>query len=201
MNDSIKVPQVSSFADRSPMSTLQALKPLIVRASLFPFILFAIGLSAGAALAQQPSTVGANLFAPSPQLGKTIDAERELPITSFYSQIELKADGKPGTLVRSEPATGYDLPPGITATRILYYTRAASGNAALASGVVLVPYGRPPKGGWPLPHFHLVDKIYPATDAQWNTFSAGVLAKVGANLQSAKGKVSFDQIVQITEQF
>ena len=58
-----------------------------------------------------------------------------------------------------------------------------------------------PKGGWPLPHFHLVDKIYPATDAQWNTFSAGVLAKVGANLQSAKGKVSFDQVVQITEQF
>ena len=58
-----------------------------------------------------------------------------------------------------------------------------------------------PKGGWPLPHFHLVDKIYPATDAQWNSFSAGVLAKVGANLQNAKGKVSFDQLVQITEQF
>src|SRR6202041_879660 len=121
-----------------------------VRASLFPFILFAIGLSAGAALAQQPSTVGANLFAPTSQLGKTVDAERARPITSFYSNIELKSGAKPGTLVRSEPATDYDLPPGITATRILYHTRTASGKDALASGVVLVPYGKPPKNGWPL---------------------------------------------------
>jgi hypothetical protein len=58
-----------------------------------------------------------------------------------------------------------------------------------------------PKGGWPLPHFHLGDKLYPATEGQWNSFSAGVLSKVGANLQSAKAKVSFEQLVQITEQF
>src|SRR6202040_1152130 len=57
---------------------------------------------------------------------------------------------KPGTLVRSELVTDYDLPPGITATRILYHTRTASGKDALASGVVLVPYGPSPKGGWPL---------------------------------------------------
>ena len=150
VHDSKKVPKVSSFADRSPMLTLQALKPLIVRPSPFPFVLLAIGLSAGAALGQQPSTAGANLFAPSPQLGKTVDAERALPITSFYSHIELKSGTKPGTLVRSEPATDYDLPPGITATRILYHTRTASGKDTLASGVVLVPYGRIPKGGWPL---------------------------------------------------
>src|SRR6202030_1082588 len=150
VNDSIKVPKVSSFADRSTMSTLQALKPLIFCPSVFPFVLLAIGLSAGAALGQQPSMAGANLFAPTSQLGKTVDAERALPITSFYSHIELKSGAKPGTLVRSEPATDYDLPPGITATRILYHTRTASGKDALASGVVLVPYGRPPKGGWPL---------------------------------------------------
>src|SRR6202162_1676792 len=150
VNDSIRVSKVSSVADRSPMSALQALKPLIIRPSLFPFVLLAIGLSAGAALGQQPSTAGANLFAPSPQLGKTVDAERALPITSFYSHIELKSGAKPGTLIRSESATDYDLPPGISATRILYYTRTASGNDALASGVVLVPYGRTPKGGWPL---------------------------------------------------
>lgn len=56
-----------------------------------------------------------------------------------------------------------------------------------------------PKGGWPLPHFHFADKIYPATAAQWNSFSAQVLAKVGANLQNARAKVSFDQLVQITD--
>jgi hypothetical protein len=150
VNDSIRVPKVFSFADRSPMSTLQALKPLIVRPSLLPFVLLAIGLSAGAAWAQQPSTEGANLFAPSPQLGKTVGAERALPITSFYSHIEPKSGADPGTLLRSEPATDCGLPPGITATRILYYTRTASGKDALASGVVLVPYGPSPKGGWPL---------------------------------------------------
>src|SRR6202040_3888518 len=150
VNDSIRVPKVSSFTDRSPMSALQALKPLIICPSLFPFVLLALGLGAGAALAQQPLAAGADLFAPSPQAGKTVDAERALPITSFYSYVELKSGAKPGTLVRSEPATDYDLPPGITATRILYHTRTASGKDALASGVVLVPYGRPPKDGWPL---------------------------------------------------
>ena len=56
-----------------------------------------------------------------------------------------------------------------------------------------------PAGGWPLPHFHLGDNIYPANDAQWQRFSSGVIAKVGAQLQSSKAKVSFDQLVQITE--
>src|ERR1700680_2167856 len=150
VNDSIRVPKVSSFTDRSPMSALQALKPLIICPSLFPFVLLAIGLSARGALAQQPSTVGANLFAPSPQLGKTVDAERALPITSFYTHIELKSGAKPGTLVRSEPATDYDLPPGISPTGMLYYTPRASGKDAFASGGVLMPYGPSPKGGWPL---------------------------------------------------
>jgi pimeloyl-ACP methyl ester carboxylesterase len=53
-------------------------------------------------------------------------------------------------LVRSETATDYALPPGVTATRILYHTRTAHDVDAIASAVVLVPYGQPPAGGWPL---------------------------------------------------
>ena len=56
-----------------------------------------------------------------------------------------------------------------------------------------------PAGGWPLPHFHLGDKIYPATDVQWQKFSKAVVAKVGTQLQSPKTQVSFDQLVHITE--
>jgi len=93
---------------------------------------------------------GADLFATSSKAGKEIDANRALPITSFYASEGLKRAGEPGTLVRSEPATEYALPPGITATRILYHTRTAGNTDALASGVVLVPYGRAPDGGWPL---------------------------------------------------
>ncbi|HST13195.1 MAG TPA: lipase family protein [Terriglobales bacterium] len=101
-------------------------------------------------MAQQPTASGANLFAPSLQMGKAIDSVRALPRTPFYSSPTVKTTAEPGTLVRAEPATDFALPPGITATRILYHTRTANDADTLSSGVVLVPYGRPPKDGWPL---------------------------------------------------
>ena len=73
--------------------------------------------------------------------------------------------------------------------------RVVAGPAAVEDGLVWWN----PKGGWPLPHFHLGDNIYPANAEQWNRFSNTVLAKVGANLQNAKAKVSFDQFMQITD--
>jgi len=112
--------------------------------------LVAIALWAVAALAQQPTTFGANLFAPSLHAGREIDAERALPITPFYRSPTPTATAPPGTLVRAEPATDFTLPPGVTATRILYHTQTADNTDTLASGVVLVPHGRHPKDGWPL---------------------------------------------------
>jgi alpha-beta hydrolase superfamily lysophospholipase len=73
-----------------------------------------------------------------------------LPLTPFYRAPTPATRAKPGTLVRAEPATDFALPPCVTATRILYHTQAADGSDTLASGVVLVPYGQPPTGGWPL---------------------------------------------------
>lgn len=93
---------------------------------------------------------GADLFAPSWKEGKMIDAERALPITPFYARPTSETAAEPGTLVRAEPATDFSLPPGVTATRILYHTRTANNEDAFASGVVLTPYGKPPVGGWPL---------------------------------------------------
>ena len=113
-------------------------------------VLIAIGLCAAGTCAQQPLAGGANLFAPSSLAGKKIDAERTIPVTSFYGTEGVSTPAEPGTLVRSEPATDFALPPGITAIRILYHTRTANNKDSLASGVVLVPYGRPPEGGWPL---------------------------------------------------
>lgn len=113
-------------------------------------VLVAIALWAAVTFAQQPTAGGANLFAPSVQAGKEIDAERALPTTRFYRPPTSGTTAKPGTLVRSEPATDFALPPGSTATRILYHTRTANNADTLASGVVLVPYGQPPKHGWPL---------------------------------------------------
>src|SRR5262249_27949617 len=107
-------------------------------------------LWAGTMFGQQPTTWGANLFAPSLQAGKDLDAQRALSIKPFYRTPTPETPHKPGTLVRAEPATDFALPPGVTATRILYHTRTANNRDTLASGVVLVPYGPPPKDGWPL---------------------------------------------------
>ena len=134
-------------------SRLLGLKTFAIRLRFLLSItsaLIAIGLWAGVTVAQHPLGVGADLFAPSSRAGKELDAERALPLTSFYATGGLETPAEPGTLVRSEQATDYALPPGITATRILYHTRTANNVDTLASGVVLVPYGRPPNGGWPL---------------------------------------------------
>src|SRR6202047_4113330 len=101
-------------------------------------------------LPQQTLAGGADLFAPSSTAGKAADAQRNLPITAFYGTEGVKITAEAGTLVRSEPALDFVLPPGVTATRILYHTRTADNRDVLASGVFLVPYGRPPKDGWPL---------------------------------------------------
>src|ERR1700681_679004 len=134
-------------------SRLLGLKTFAIRLRFLLSItsaLIAIGLWAGVTVAQHPLGVGADLFAPSSRAGKELDAERALPLTSFYATGGLETPAEPGTLVRSEQATDYALPPGITATRILYHARAANNVDTLASGVVLVRYGRPPNGGWPL---------------------------------------------------
>jgi len=99
---------------------------------------------------RQSSADGANLFATTWSEGKQIDADRALPPTSFYESPSRAAGGDPGSLIRSEPAQEYSLPAGVTATRILYHTRTSAGEDAISSGVVLVPYGTPPTGGWPV---------------------------------------------------
>jgi len=72
-----------------------------------------------------------------------------LPLTAFYDVGDAELS-KPGVLVRSEQGTGYDLPAGVTATRIAYTSRDANGRPVLATGVVLLPSGKAPEGGWPV---------------------------------------------------
>jgi hypothetical protein len=144
----MRIPAATKFAAVVPGQKALASSCHVLLRKISGFI--AIALWAGATFAQQPTADGANLFAPSLQAGREIDTERALLITPFYRTPNLKTTAQPGTLVRAEPTTDYALPPGVTATRILYHTRTASNADTLASGVVLVPYGRPPKDGWPL---------------------------------------------------
>jgi pimeloyl-ACP methyl ester carboxylesterase len=73
-----------------------------------------------------------------------------LPLTSFYDTPHPLPPGKPGELIRTEPIDQYNLPYELSALRILYHSRTANGEDAAVSGVVLIPDGKPPAGGWPV---------------------------------------------------
>ena len=76
---------------------------------------------------------------------------RTLPLTSFYDTPSPLPAGKPGELIRSKPFEEYALPSGVSAVRILYHSRSATGEDVAASGVVLFPEEEtPPAGGFPI---------------------------------------------------
>lgn len=95
---------------------------------------------------------GAAAFAQSqgPAPAKPSHAPRTFPLTKFYDTPNPLPAGKPGELIRSEPFGEYDLPYEISVVRILYHSRSPNGKDVAVSGVVLVPDGAQPAGGWPV---------------------------------------------------
>ncbi len=73
-----------------------------------------------------------------------------LPLTSFYNVPNPLPAGAPGALIRSEATNQYELPYELSALRILYHSRTATGADIAVSGVVLIPDGKVPSGGWPV---------------------------------------------------
>ena len=73
-----------------------------------------------------------------------------LPRTAFYDVPSPLRRAPAGTLIRQQPATGYTVPAGTHATRLLYHSRTAAGGDVGASAVVLTPAGASPHGGWPV---------------------------------------------------
>jgi hypothetical protein len=89
--------------------------------------------------------------APAPAPLKRSQILHTLPLTKFYDTPHPLPAGKPGELIRSEPFDEYELPPEVSAVRILYHSRSASGEDVGTSGVVLIPSEKkPPAGGWPV---------------------------------------------------
>lgn len=81
---------------------------------------------------------------------KRSEARRYMPITHFYDVPEPLPKGKPGDLIRAQPFSSYDLPLEVSAARILYHSRSATGDDIVVSAVALTPIGKPPNGGWPV---------------------------------------------------
>lgn len=85
-----------------------------------------------------------------PSSSRIYHPPRTLPLTKFYDTPEPLPAGKPGDLIRSEEFDDYQLSYEVTAYRILYHSRSARGDDIAVSGVVLIPEGTPPAGGWPM---------------------------------------------------
>jgi hypothetical protein len=81
---------------------------------------------------------------------KTSQTPHRLPLTKFYDTPDPLPSGQPGELIRSEPFYEYLLPYTISAVRILYHSRSPHDKDVAASGVVLLPRGTAPPGGWPI---------------------------------------------------
>lgn len=98
------------------------------------------------ATAGNPGIARARAAAPS----KRLRPSPTLPLTSFYDTPHPLPAGKPGALIRSEATNQYELPYELSALRILYHSRTANGEDVAVSGVVLIPDGKAPSGGWPV---------------------------------------------------
>ena len=108
-----------------------------------------ITVAIAAAILSVAEPVLAQTQTPAPV--KRSEILRTLPLTSFYDTPHPLPAGKSGELIRSEPFEEYELPPDVSAVRILYHSRSAAGEDVAASGVVLIPSeGKPPAGGWPV---------------------------------------------------
>ena len=124
-------------------------KPSFAVAALRDRIRLITMVSLTVATAILAANVYAQVQAPAPV--RRSGMVRELPITKFYNPPDPFPAGKPGALIRSQEIEQYDLPYSVSAVRILYRSRSASGEDVAASGVVLFPYEKkPPAAGWPV---------------------------------------------------
>jgi pimeloyl-ACP methyl ester carboxylesterase len=70
---------------------------------------------------------------------------------AFYRVPAPLTAAPPGTIIRSQPVSADgQLPPGATAYRVIYHSESIDGTDIAVSGVVVVPGGAPPPGGFPI---------------------------------------------------
>jgi acetyl esterase/lipase len=89
---------------------------------------------------------------------------RPLPAAAqdaFYQTTDSELAGPAGTLIRKEPRVGAAA--GATAYKVLYRSTKPDGTPIAVSGIVIVPAGQAPAGGWPI-----VAWAHPTTGVVWH---------------------------------
>jgi len=71
-------------------------------------------------------------------------------LAAFYRPPRPLPYAPAGTVIRSEPVAATGLPAGARAYRVLFHTTSDSGGDLAESGIVVVPGGTPPAGGFPI---------------------------------------------------
>lgn len=72
-------------------------------------------------------------------------------LVPFYRVPSPLGAAPPGTIIRSQPiGSAGQLPPGATAYRVIYHSESIDDTDIAVSGVVVVPGGTPPPGGFPI---------------------------------------------------
>ncbi|MFM2438323.1 MAG: hypothetical protein RLZ55_1142 [Actinomycetota bacterium] len=103
--------------------------------------------------------------------GKWENDKRQSALASFYQTPSPLPAGKPGDVLKSEPITsGFTLPAGTQAQRIMYLTQGPNGEPRVSSGMVFTPAGAPPDGGrkvvsWAHPTVGMGDSCAPSRAA------------------------------------
>jgi hypothetical protein len=96
------------------------------------------------------AAVASNAQVPKQAVSGAIRPHGRLSRTEFYDTSTPLPPAAAGSLIRSEQFADYTLPPGIVTVRFLYHSRSGTGEDVPASGVVLIPEGNAPPGGWPI---------------------------------------------------
>ncbi len=94
--------------------------------------------------------VAGGLWLAIEQEGKVRRADkRQDALQPFYSPPNPLPAGLVGSIIRKE-SLGVNVPDGGQGFRILYRSERSNGSSVAASGMVFVPSGKPPAGGWPV---------------------------------------------------
>jgi len=82
----------------------------------------------------------------APRTVTTVKGSPDLP--DFYGVPDPLPAGKPGDVIRSEPANA----PGLNGSmsRVMYLSTNINGEAIAVTGLILLPNGTAPSGGWPI---------------------------------------------------
>jgi hypothetical protein len=100
---------------------------------------------------------------------------------AFFTPPSPLPGGAHGDLIWVRPLTGLPVVPGAARTlRVLYRSSGSGGPAVPVSGVVSIPRGKAPKGGWPVVTYAhgttgIADPCAPSRTA--NTFGFGLLSR------------------------